>query len=105
MVAQQLERDDVRNRLETIERSRNDDGLVVLLIEDESRSIRTFLQCLVAFAADDNGNAFPSRDLCHRTLAHGSEKVWDSIHLSECGFDLLEVRVLRHDDNDGHILV
>jgi hypothetical protein len=63
MVAQQLERDNVQNPLETIDRSRNDDGLVILLIEHESRSIRTFLQRLVAFAADDDRSAFPSRDL------------------------------------------
>ena len=42
MVAQQLERDDVQNSLETIDGARNDDSLVVLLIEDERRSIRTF---------------------------------------------------------------
>jgi hypothetical protein len=29
----------------------------------------------------------------------------NGIHLSECEFYLLEVRVLRHDNNDGHILV
>ena len=63
MVAQQLERDDVQDTLETIDRSRNDDSLVVLLIEDGRRSIRTFLQRLVAFAANDDGSTFPSRDL------------------------------------------
>lgn len=37
-IAQQLDRDDVQNTLETIDRARNDDSLVVLLIEDESLS-------------------------------------------------------------------
>ena len=63
MVTQQLERDNVQDTLETIDRSRNDDSLVVLLIEDKTWSIRTFLQRLVAFTANDNRSAFPSSDL------------------------------------------
>lgn len=88
VIAEELERDNVQDTLETVDGGRDDDGLVSGSAEHEAwDSLGISLEGWVILRADDDGSTFPSGDL------------------SESRLDFFEMRIAGHDDDDWHVLV
>lgn len=83
VVAEELERDNVEDTLETIDSSRYDNCLVLSTLV----LVHAVLDSRVVLAADDDGSAFSGRDLGEGILDLGVE------------------RVTGHDNDDRHILI
>jgi hypothetical protein len=91
MVAQQLERDNVENTMETINRSRDDDSLVVCLLKTNDGPLEPSFNAWSPSQQMTMAAPFLAVTYATERWCNDGKGDREGIDLSQCGFDLLQV--------------